>query len=66
MYNEHTSPLFKEYNMLKFLDIAYLQTCVFVYKALNGMLPSVSTFSSLSHSVNTKGGETTLALPHAV
>ena len=63
-YNDHTSPLFKEHNMLKFIDIMHLQTCVFVYKDLNGMSPSsVSCFSRLSHGVNTRGGRTTLALP---
>ena len=30
-----TNPLFDQYKLLKFQDIVYLQTCLFVYKALH-------------------------------
>ena len=31
----HTDPLFKELKLLKLQDILYLQTCIFVHKAIN-------------------------------
>jgi hypothetical protein len=38
-WNAHTKPIFKQFNILTVYDINKLQTCCFVYKALNKLLP---------------------------
>ena len=39
-YREHTQPLFKKLNCLKFEDMVYLKTAVIMYKASNDLLPA--------------------------
>ena len=41
---EHTAPLFKELNILSFVDICSLMTSTFVYKTLNGHIDSPIVF----------------------
>ena len=44
MYNEHTSPLFKKLNIIKFKDIFNVQLCKLIYKCINNLAPpSLST-----------------------
>ena len=40
-YNEHSSPLFKDLNVVKLSDIITLQLAVFMYKFHNNLPPSV-------------------------
>ena len=40
-YNEHSSPLFKDLNVVKLFDIITFQLAVFMYKFHNNLLPSV-------------------------
>ena len=40
-YTEHTGPIFKELTLLKFTDIVFLQTALFMYELYNNSLPSV-------------------------
>ena len=57
-YNEHSSPLFKDLNVVKLSDIITLQLAVFMYKFHNNLLPSVfdSYFNSVRmlHNYNTR------------
>jgi hypothetical protein len=39
-YRSHTSPLFKRLNLLKLIDIVYLDTSFFMYQFNNGNLPN--------------------------
>ena len=45
-YREHTSNLFKELHILKFPDITFLQTALFMFRVHNKLLPShlINTF----------------------
>ena len=38
-YRAHTSPIFKRYNVLKFMDLIEFNSCLIMYKACNSMLP---------------------------
>ena len=40
-FTEHSSPLFKDMNVIKLLDIVTLQLAVFMYKFHYQLLPSV-------------------------
>ena len=39
-YNDHTSPLFRDLNILKILDVIYYLNCIFMFKFHLNMLPS--------------------------
>ena len=39
-YNDHTSPLFKDLNILTFIDIINYLNCIFLFKFHSNMLPS--------------------------
>ena len=51
-YRSHTSPLFKRLNLLKLIDIVYLDTSFFMYQFNNGNLPN--NFNDCFTSVNTR------------
>lgn len=55
---DHTSPLFRNFNLLKFTDIIYTSLAVFTYKAWNGLLPAAFNDFILSntqiHTHNTR------------
>ena len=57
-YNEHSSPLFKDRNVVKLSDIITLQLAVFMYKFHNNLWPSVFDpyFNSVRmlHNYNTR------------
>ena len=57
-YNEHSSPLCKDRNVVKLSDIITLQLAVFMYKFHNNLLPSVFDpyFNSVRmlHNYNTR------------
>ena len=57
-YIDHTSPLFKRFNCLKFVDIVKLNTLLIVYKARNNILPyniqNMFSPSTSVHSHNTR------------
>ena len=57
-YNEHSSPLFKDLNVVKLFDIITFQLAVFMYKFHNNLLPPVfdSYFNSVRmiHNYNTR------------
>ena len=52
-YRSHTSPLFKRLNLLKLIDIVYLDTSFFMCQFNNGNLPNNFNISS-PRSVNTR------------
>ena len=65
---EHTSPLFKKLNLLKFYDIVYVNTAFFVHQYSNAKLPDVfSDFFTLirtQHNYNTRlASRSTYSLP---
>ena len=39
-YRDHTSSIFQKFKILKLQDLIKLQTCILMYKANNGSLPS--------------------------
>ena len=57
-FNAHITPLFKNYNILKFIDIINAGSCVFINNCFN--IDSFSIFNenfklvSTSHSYNTR------------
>ena len=57
-FSAHTDPLFKSLRLLKFQDINVLMTGVFMYKALNNLMPSIFRdffiFASYLHSYSTR------------
>ena len=57
-YNEHSSPLFKDLNVVKLSDIITFQLAVFMYKFHNNLLPPVFDpyFNSVRmlHNYNTR------------
>ena len=57
-YNEHSSPLFKDLNVVKLSDIVTFQLAVFMYKFHNNLLPPVFDpyFNSVRmlHNYNTR------------
>ena len=69
-FREHTSPLFKKLNVLKFPDIVYVYTALFVHQYSNGKLPEAfDDFFSLiqnQHNCNTRlASRSTYSLPPA-
>ena len=40
-FDEHSSPLFKSFNLLKFLDIVYFNTALFLHNFYNKKLPNI-------------------------
>ena len=67
-FREHTSPLFKQLNLLKFTDIVYLKTAMFLHDYFNGKLPEIfdNFFSEISniHQYNTRlASRSTYSLP---
>ena len=38
-YRAHTSPIFRRYNALRFMDLIEFNSCLIMYKASNSMLP---------------------------
>ena len=53
-YNAHTSPIFRESNILKLLEKIALENCFFISKYFNKFLPTTFTFSSDFHNYNTR------------
>ena len=69
-FDEHSSPLFKSLEILKFLDLVTFHLAVFMYKYHNQLLPSVfnSFFTKISqiHTYNTRlGAKQSYYLPKA-
>ena len=69
-FDEHSSPLFKSLEIIKFLDLVTFHLAIFMYKYHNQLLPSVfsSFFSKISqiHSYNTRlGAKQSYYLPKA-
>lgn len=67
-FREHTSPLFKKLNLLKFHDIVYVNTAFFLHQYSNAKLPDVfNDFFSLvrtQHNYNTRlASRSTYSLP---
>ena len=64
-FNDHSEPLFKQLDILKFNDNIVLQNCLFVYDYLKGNLPSSFEFTfnrvDESHSIKTRKAETGMA-----
>ena len=54
--NSHTSPLFFEQKLLDINQIKFLQTCIFMYKYINNLLPSSfsSYFDPVPHRIFTR------------
>ena len=56
-HNAHTSPLFRELNILKFPDKISLKNCLFIDRSFNKCLPAIFknwfTLSSDVHTYNT-------------
>ena len=61
-FDEHSSPLFKSLEIIKFLDLVTFHLAIFMYKYHNQLLPSVfnSFFTKISqiHTYNTRLGRT--------
>ena len=59
-FDEHSSPLFKSLEIIKFLDLVTFHLAIFMYKYHNQLLPSVisSFFSKISqiHTYNKRLG----------
>ena len=53
-WNAHTSPIFYKYRILTLYGITKLQTCSFIYKSLNGLLPYIFTINMEEHDHNTR------------
>lgn len=69
-FDEHSSPLFKSLEIIKFLDLVTFNLAIFMYKYHNQLLPSVfsSFFSKISqiHTYNTRlGAKQSYYLPKA-
>ena len=69
-FDEHSSPLFKSLEIIKFLDLVTFHLAIFMYKYHNQLLPSVfsSFFSKISqiHTYNTRlGAKQSYYLPKA-
>jgi hypothetical protein len=54
--NSHTSPLFLEHKLLNITQIKFLQTCIFMYKYINNLLPPsfFSYFDPAPHLICTR------------
>lgn len=69
-YNEHSSPLFKDLNVVKLFDIITFQLAVFMYKFHKKLLPPVfgPYFNSVRmlHNYNTRlSSKMTYTIPNA-
>ena len=69
-FDEHSSPLFKSLEIIKFLDLVTFHLAIFMYKYHNQLLPSVfnSFFTKISqiHTYNTRlGAKQSYYLPKA-
>ena len=55
-YKAHSEPLFKQVEILKFMDSLSIQNCVFVYDYLHGNLPNsfTETFKRIEDSHGTQ------------
>jgi len=58
-FNSHTKPIFLENNLLNIAQIKFIQTCQFMYKFHNNLLPPsfAPYFSLLPHTINTRSNE---------
>ena len=39
-FSDHTSPLFRDLNVMKFIDVIYYLNCIFMFKFHSNLLPS--------------------------
>ena len=66
----HTSPIFKDLNITKFLDVIYYLNCVFMFKFHSSLLPSAFlnffTLVSSRHEYKTRlASRSTFCIPFA-
>ena len=56
LLDSHTSPLFLEHKLLNITQIKFLQTCIFMYKYINNLLPPsfFSYFDPAPHLICTR------------
>ena len=69
-FDDHTSPLFKQLYLLKFVDLIYFHTALFMYQSHSNILPTVFNdfFSPVSkrHKYNTRLASQSFSLSHFV
>lgn len=65
-FDEHSSPLFKSLEIIKFLDLVTFHLAIFMYKYHNQLLPSVfNSFFSKILQIHTYGAKQSYYLPKA-
>lgn len=63
-FDEHSSPLFKSLEIIKFLDLVTFHLAIFMYKYHNQLLPSVfNSFFSKILQIHTYGAKQSYYLP---